>query len=147
MPSLAELAEPWIPLAGYRINLRVPAQIHAIEATTLTATILDPSGQPVRFKPWFGALAHAIFFREGTLDCATCSSETVHEEHVHRLSLPRPTVSRSTTAPRRRAARACSAARAWSVGRPGPASSMSACCSPWPGRGASSCNSVTAAAS
>lgn len=55
-------------VAGYRVNLRVPAQIHAIEATTLTATILDPSGQPVRFKPWFGALAHAIFFRGGSLD-------------------------------------------------------------------------------
>ena len=28
----------------------------------------DPSGRPARFTPWFGALAHAIFFRAGSLD-------------------------------------------------------------------------------
>ena len=28
----------------------------------------DPSGKPVVFHPWFGALAHAIFFRQGSLD-------------------------------------------------------------------------------
>jgi hypothetical protein len=55
-------------VAGYRISLRAPARIHAIQATTLTATILDPAGKPVVFKPWFGALAHAIFFRAGSLD-------------------------------------------------------------------------------
>jgi hypothetical protein len=55
-------------VAGYRIRLRAPPRIHPIEATTLTATILDPSGKPVRFRPWYGALAHAIFFRAGSLD-------------------------------------------------------------------------------
>ena len=25
----------------------------------------DPQGRPVKFVPWFGALAHAIFFRAG----------------------------------------------------------------------------------
>jgi hypothetical protein len=53
---------------GYRISLRAPSRIHPIQATTLTATILDPSGKPVHFRPWFGALAHAIFFRAGSLD-------------------------------------------------------------------------------
>jgi hypothetical protein len=53
---------------GYRMRLRGPKQLHAIEATTLTATVTDPSGRPVRFKPWYGALAHAIFFRAGSLD-------------------------------------------------------------------------------
>src|ERR671922_554788 len=55
-------------IAGYRISLRAPARIRALEATTLKARILDPSGRPVRFRPWFGALAHAIFFRARSLD-------------------------------------------------------------------------------
>ena len=32
------------------------------------ATITDPQGRPAQFTPWFGALAHAIFFRAGSLD-------------------------------------------------------------------------------
>jgi hypothetical protein len=55
-------------VGGYRISLRSPARLHAIQAATLAAAVLDPSGKPVRFKPWFGALAHAIFFRAGPLD-------------------------------------------------------------------------------
>jgi hypothetical protein len=53
---------------GYRVVLHAPKRIHPIEATTLTASVTDPNGRPVRFKPWFGALAHAIFFRAGSLD-------------------------------------------------------------------------------
>ena len=53
---------------GYRISLRAPRRLGAIEAATLVASVRDPSGKPVQFKPWFGALAHAIFFRAGSLD-------------------------------------------------------------------------------
>jgi hypothetical protein len=53
---------------GYRISLAAPKQLHAIEPATLSATVLDPSGKPVVFHPWFGALAHAVFFRAGSLD-------------------------------------------------------------------------------
>jgi hypothetical protein len=53
---------------GYRIALHVPHRIHPIDPVTLTATITDPSGKLVVFHPWYGALAHAIFFRAGTLD-------------------------------------------------------------------------------
>jgi hypothetical protein len=53
---------------GYRISLRAPKRIHPIDPTTLTATITDPSGKLVTFHPWYGALAHAIFFRAGSLD-------------------------------------------------------------------------------
>jgi hypothetical protein len=53
---------------GYRIALRAPKRIHPIDPVTLTATITDPSGKYVIFHPWYGALAHAIFFRAGTLD-------------------------------------------------------------------------------
>ena len=53
---------------GYRITLRAPKSLHAIQAATLAANVRDRAGKPVRFKPWFGALAHAIFFRAGSLD-------------------------------------------------------------------------------
>jgi len=53
---------------GYRIALRVPKRIHPIDPVTLTAKISGPSGKLVTFHPWYGALAHAIFFRAGTLD-------------------------------------------------------------------------------
>jgi hypothetical protein len=55
-------------VGGYTVRLRAPKRIHPIEATTLTAKVTDPSGEPVVFHPWFGALAHAIFFRQGSLD-------------------------------------------------------------------------------
>jgi hypothetical protein len=67
-------AQPLPPFAarqnvgGYTIRLHGPKRIHPIEATTLTAKVTDPSGKPVVFHPWFGALAHAIFFRQGSLD-------------------------------------------------------------------------------
>jgi hypothetical protein len=53
---------------GYRVLLQAPRRLHAIEPATMTATVTDPAGKPVVFKPWFGALAHAVFFRAGSLD-------------------------------------------------------------------------------
>jgi hypothetical protein len=53
---------------GYRIALRAPRRIHPIDPVTLAATITDPNGKRVTFHPWYGALAHAIFFRAGSLD-------------------------------------------------------------------------------
>jgi len=53
---------------GYRVTLLGRPTLHAIQAGSLTITVTDPNGKPAEFTPWFGALAHAIFFREGTLD-------------------------------------------------------------------------------
>jgi hypothetical protein len=53
---------------GYTITLKAPKRIHPIQAATLMAKVTDPRGKPVVFHPWFGALAHAIFFRQGSLD-------------------------------------------------------------------------------
>jgi hypothetical protein len=53
---------------GYRISLKGKPSLHAIQAAFLSITVTDPSGKPARFTPWFGALAHAIFFRSGSLD-------------------------------------------------------------------------------
>jgi hypothetical protein len=53
---------------GYRFTLKSRPNLHALEAGLLTITVRDPSGKPARFTPWYGALAHAIFFRQGSLD-------------------------------------------------------------------------------
>ncbi len=54
---------------GYRFKMPggVP-KIHAIQATLLHVDVTSPDGKPTTFVPWFGALAHAIFFRAESLD-------------------------------------------------------------------------------
>jgi hypothetical protein len=59
---------PKVTVDGYHVTLSGPKSLHAIEPAHLTATVSDPSGRPLRFHPWYGALAHAVFFRKGTLD-------------------------------------------------------------------------------
>jgi len=53
---------------GYHFDMRPHAALHAIQAEFLHLNVTGPDGRPVKFVPWFGALAHAIFFREGSLD-------------------------------------------------------------------------------
>lgn len=64
------------PLGGYRRDADVdgfhvvaPAKpaLRAVEAAFLKFRVTDAAGKPARFVPWYGALAHAIFFRAGTL--------------------------------------------------------------------------------
>ncbi len=45
-----------------------PPVLRAISPADLTITVTDPQGKPAPFTPWYGALAHAIFFRAGSLD-------------------------------------------------------------------------------
>jgi hypothetical protein len=53
---------------GYRFTLHGRPRLRAIQAAFLTISVTRPDGSPATFTPWFGALAHAIFFREKTLD-------------------------------------------------------------------------------
>ena len=53
---------------GYRFKLHGATGLKAIRAGLVTVDVTDPQGRPARFTPWFGALAHAIFFRRGSLD-------------------------------------------------------------------------------
>jgi hypothetical protein len=53
---------------GYHVDMAGHPALHAIQASFLHIDVTDPHGRPVTFTPWFGALAHAIFFREGSLD-------------------------------------------------------------------------------
>jgi len=53
---------------GYRFQIRGTPHLHAIQPAFLRITVRDPQGRPATFTTWRGALAHAIFIREGTLD-------------------------------------------------------------------------------
>jgi len=53
---------------GYHFTLRSTPHLRAIDAALLDFTVTGPTGKPAQFTPWFGALAHAIFFRRGSLD-------------------------------------------------------------------------------
>jgi len=59
---------PVVTVEGYRFALRALPKLRAIQANFLTLRVTRPDGTPAAFTPWFGALAHAIFFRAGTLD-------------------------------------------------------------------------------
>jgi hypothetical protein len=60
--------KPTETVGGYRFALHGSPRLHAVEASLLDFRITGPGGRPARFTPWFGALAHAIFFRAGSLD-------------------------------------------------------------------------------
>jgi hypothetical protein len=53
---------------GYHFTLRHAPALRAIEPAFLSFRVTTPDGKLARFTPWYGALAHAIFFRRGTLD-------------------------------------------------------------------------------
>lgn len=69
----AHLAAPPPPaqtvtVDGYRFTLAGHPALHAIQPAFLTFTVTDPQGRPAVFTPLRGALAHAIFIREHSLD-------------------------------------------------------------------------------
>lgn len=53
---------------GYRFTLENRPRLQAIRPAFLTLAVTRPDGGRATFTPWFGALAHAIFFRSGSLD-------------------------------------------------------------------------------
>ena len=50
---------------GYHFDMKPHSQIHAIQAQFVNVEVTDAHGHKPTFVPWFGALAHAIFFRQG----------------------------------------------------------------------------------
>ena len=53
---------------GYHIDMQGHPKLHAIQAQFVHVDVTDLNGKKVTFVPWFGALAHAIFFHQGSLD-------------------------------------------------------------------------------
>ena len=52
----------------FKITKIVPAKLRAIEPALISMTLTDPQGKPVKLTPWYGALAHAIFFHKGRFE-------------------------------------------------------------------------------
>ena len=71
--------KPVATVGGYRFAMQGRPRLRAIQANFLSLSVTRPDGSPATFTPWFGALAHAIFFRAGTLDyfhTHVCSART-----------------------------------------------------------------------
>ena len=70
---------PTVTVDGYRFALSGRPHLRAVQANFLTLHVTRPDGTPATFTPWFGALAHAIFFQVGTLSyfhTHVCSAQT-----------------------------------------------------------------------
>jgi hypothetical protein len=59
-----------VTVDGYHLKIVkiVPSPLRAIESALVYMTVTDPNGKPVTFTPWYGALAHAIFFHHGRFE-------------------------------------------------------------------------------
>ena len=53
---------------GYQFTLAGASNLKAVQAQLVQVHVTDPQGGSPAFQTWFGALAHAIFFRQGSLD-------------------------------------------------------------------------------
>jgi hypothetical protein len=59
---------PDLVVDGYHFDMQPHPSVHAIQAQFINVDVTDAHGHRPTFVPWFGALAHAIFFRQGSLD-------------------------------------------------------------------------------
>ena len=74
-------------VAGFRAELIGPVKVRSIQASFLTVKLSDvKTGKPAALTPYFGALAHAIFFRAASLDYT----------HTHICALRAPNCSGGT---------------------------------------------------
>jgi hypothetical protein len=53
---------------GFRFQIQGNPKLAAIQAAFLTIKVTDPNGHKAAFGTWRGALAHAIFIHQGSLD-------------------------------------------------------------------------------
>jgi len=53
---------------GYHVSIHKLPKLRALQPSFFQVTVTDPQGRPAHLTPWYGALAHAIFFRKGSLD-------------------------------------------------------------------------------
>ena len=53
---------------GFTVRMESAPDLKALDASLIDVTVTDPKGRPAKFTPYYGALAHAIFFRRQSLD-------------------------------------------------------------------------------
>jgi hypothetical protein len=58
---------PEVTAEGYRVTIQKTPRIRALEPAFMTIRIRDANGKAPKLEPYYGALAHAIFFRKGSL--------------------------------------------------------------------------------
>ena len=58
---------PEVTVGGYRVRIEKTPRISAFRPSFVTIRITDAKGRSPHLEPWYGALAHAIFFRAGSL--------------------------------------------------------------------------------
>lgn len=59
---------PVVHAGGLTFRVAELPVLHVAEPASVIVNVTDASGKPVAFTPFYGALAHAIFFRAGSLD-------------------------------------------------------------------------------
>lgn len=59
---------PVVKAGGLTFRVAKLPQLRLAEPASMVVNVTDSAGKPARFTPFYGALAHAIFFRAGTLD-------------------------------------------------------------------------------
>jgi hypothetical protein len=52
---------------GYTFHVKGNPNVKALHASDFEVDVTGPDGKPAQFRTWYGATAHAIFFRKGTL--------------------------------------------------------------------------------
>jgi hypothetical protein len=58
---------PEVTVGGYHVQIQKTPKITALEPAFMTIRIRDANGRPPQLELYYGALAHAIFFRAGSL--------------------------------------------------------------------------------
>jgi hypothetical protein len=56
-----------VTVDGDHFVMRTHSRLKSLKPEFLNVTVTDGHGRRASFTPWYGALAHAIFFRSGTL--------------------------------------------------------------------------------
>ncbi|HET6173461.1 MAG TPA: hypothetical protein VFD90_12680 [Gaiellales bacterium] len=59
---------PVVHAGGLTFRVAKLPALHLAEPASMIVNVTDAAGKPVTFTPFYGALAHAIFFRARTLD-------------------------------------------------------------------------------
>jgi hypothetical protein len=58
---------PVVRVGGFKVQIEQTPRITALRPAFVTIQIRDANGKAPHLAPWYGALAHAIFFRAGSL--------------------------------------------------------------------------------
>lgn len=64
LPTLASAQT----VGGDRFSIALPRKLKSLRPQFFDVNVEDPVGAPAKFTTWYGATAHAIFFKQGSLD-------------------------------------------------------------------------------